>query len=55
MLRAGFDAFVITHAATVRALEGGELPAVARIYQPSLRPSAGRLFVPRTERRAPGT
>ncbi len=33
MLRTGFDAFEITSAATVRALEKGQLPAVSRIYQ----------------------
>lgn len=33
MLRAGFDAFEISHAATVKALEAGEVPAVTRVYQ----------------------
>ena len=33
MLRAGFDAFEITNAATERALERGELPAVSHVYQ----------------------
>ncbi len=33
MLRAGFDAFEITHAATARALEQAPVPAVSRIYQ----------------------
>ncbi len=33
MLRAGFDAFEITHAATVHALEQAPVPAVSRIYQ----------------------
>lgn len=34
MLRAGFDAFEITHAATIRALESSGVPAVNRVYQP---------------------
>ena len=33
MLRCGFDAFTITHAATLRALESGHLPAIAEVYQ----------------------
>jgi uncharacterized protein (DUF934 family) len=33
MLRAGFDALEITHAATVAALHRGEVPAVPQIYQ----------------------
>ena len=33
MLRAGIDAFEITDAATIRALERGHLPAVSRVYQ----------------------
>ena len=33
MLRAGFDAFEISHAATIRALETGTLPAIPHIYQ----------------------
>ena len=33
MLRAGFDAFQIVDAATIRALDKGALPAVHRIYQ----------------------
>jgi uncharacterized protein (DUF934 family) len=33
MLRAGFNAFEITHAATVRALEAAPIPAVSRVYQ----------------------
>lgn len=37
MLRAGIDAFEITSAATVRALEAGKLPAVTHVYQPHLK------------------
>jgi phosphoadenosine phosphosulfate reductase len=33
MLRAGFDAFEITHAATIAALNSQRLPAVLRVYQ----------------------
>lgn len=33
MLRSGFDAFEIGHAATIRALEAGDVPAVTRVYQ----------------------
>lgn len=33
MLRAGFDAFEIVDAATVRALEAGAVPAIRRVYQ----------------------
>ena len=33
LLRSGFDAFEITHAATQSALERGTLPAVTRAYQ----------------------
>ncbi|MDZ4842827.1 MAG: DUF934 domain-containing protein [Hyphomicrobium aestuarii] len=33
MLRAGFDAFEVAHAATVSALEQGRIPAVSRVYQ----------------------
>jgi phosphoadenosine phosphosulfate reductase len=33
MLRAGFDAFEVTHAATVRALESGHIPLISRVYQ----------------------
>ncbi len=33
MLRAGFTAFEITSAATIRALEAAPLPAVSRVYQ----------------------
>lgn len=33
MLRAGFDTFEITHAATAHALETAPLPAVSRVYQ----------------------
>ncbi len=33
MLRAGFSAFEITNAATIRALEAAPLPAVSRVYQ----------------------
>ena len=33
MLRAGFDAFEISHAATIKALETGDVPAVTRVYQ----------------------
>ena len=50
MLRAGFDAFEITNAATVRVLEVAPLPAVSRVYQ------AGAENVARDwrSRRAPG-
>lgn len=34
MLRSGFDAFEITHAATIRVLERAGVPAVVRVYQP---------------------
>lgn len=50
MLRAGFNAFVIKNAATVRALESGPIPAVSRIYQPGRSPNSGARFVPRIER-----
>lgn len=33
MLRSGFDAFEICHAATVRGLEKAPIPAVQRVYQ----------------------
>jgi uncharacterized protein (DUF934 family) len=33
MIRAGFDAFEITNAATISALERGELPAIPHVYQ----------------------
>lgn len=33
MLRSGFDAFEITHAATIRVLESSDVPAVNRVYQ----------------------
>lgn len=33
MLRAGFSAFEITNAATIRALEAAPLPAMSRVYQ----------------------
>ena len=33
MLRAGFDAFEISSAATLRALDAGPLPAVSHVYQ----------------------
>lgn len=33
MLRSGFDAFEITSAATVRALDAAPVPAVSRVYQ----------------------
>lgn len=33
MLRAGFDAFEIANAATIKALESAPVPAVSRIYQ----------------------
>jgi phosphoadenosine phosphosulfate reductase len=33
MLRAGFDSFEITNAATIRALGSSPLPAVSRVYQ----------------------
>jgi len=33
MLRSGFDAFEVAHAATVNALEQGRIPAVSRVYQ----------------------
>lgn len=44
MLRAGFDAFVITNAATARALEGGAIPAVWRVYQAAAPASDRGLF-----------
>ena len=36
MLRAGFDAFEITSAATIAALEHGVIPAVSHVYQRSV-------------------
>lgn len=33
MLRSGFDAFQITHVATIRELQNGRLPAVPHVYQ----------------------
>jgi len=33
LLRAGFDAFEINHAATIAALEQAPIPAVSRVYQ----------------------
>ena len=33
MLRAGFDAFEIVNAATMKALDAGAVPAVTRVYQ----------------------
>ena len=33
MLRCGFDAFAISHAPTLRALEAGQLPAIPEVYQ----------------------
>ncbi len=33
MLRCGFDAFAISHAPTLRALQAGHLPAIAEVYQ----------------------
>lgn len=33
MVRTGFDAFEITHAATISALERGDLPAIPQVYQ----------------------
>ncbi|MEQ1714085.1 MAG: DUF934 domain-containing protein [Hyphomicrobium sp.] len=46
MLRAGFDAFEIVDAATVRALARGHLPAVTRVYQPATE-AAARNWRPR--------
>ncbi len=40
MLRAGFDAFVITHTATIAALEAKPVPAVSRVYQTAAARSA---------------
>lgn len=40
MLRAGFDAFEITHAATIRALETSPIPAISRVYQSAPEPAA---------------
>lgn len=40
MLRAGFTAFEITSAATIRALEAAPLPAVSRVYQAGAETSA---------------
>ena len=39
MLRAGFDAFEIRHAATMRALEAAPIPAVSRVYQSAAEPA----------------
>ena len=48
MLRSGFDAFEITHAATVRALQTSPIPAVAHVYQASIGPGrATRPWQPR--------
>lgn len=35
MMRAGFDAFQIVDAATIRALKARPVPAVSRVYQPA--------------------
>jgi uncharacterized protein (DUF934 family) len=37
MLRCGFDAFAITHAPTIAALEAGHLPAIPEVYQAAVR------------------
>ncbi len=37
MLRCGFDAFAITHAPTIAALEAGHLPAIPEVYQAASR------------------
>jgi uncharacterized protein (DUF934 family) len=45
MARAGFDAFEITHAATISALERGDLPAIPQVFQAAATQGAyGRLF-----------
>lgn len=50
MLRAGFNAFVIRHAATARALESGPIPAVSRVYQSAAPNGDVRLFARRSAR-----
>ena len=53
MLRTGFNAFLIKHAATVAALESAPIPAVSRVYQ-SAAPGHVGLFGRRSQRsRAP--
>ena len=47
MLRCGFDAFVVGHEPTRRALVNGHLPAITEVYQPAARIPRGR-FVRRT-------
>jgi uncharacterized protein (DUF934 family) len=37
MLRCGFDAFSISHAPTLAALEAGHLPAIPEVYQAAVR------------------
>ena len=49
MLRAGFNAFVITNAATARALESGAIPTVSRVYQAAAPASDRGLFERRVE------
>ncbi len=48
MIRCGFDAFEIAHAGTLRALEQGDLPAIAEVYQPTRSAAPGA----RSRRRA---
>lgn len=50
MLRAGFDAFLIRHAATIAALESGPIPAVTRVYQSAAPFGAVGLFAGRAQR-----
>lgn len=48
MLRAGFDAFEVTHVATIDALEAQALPAIDRVYQPAADGASGvRQWQPR--------
>lgn len=51
MLRAGFDAFEITNAATASALEAAPLPAVSRVYQAGAEIGAREWHSRRRERR----
>jgi len=45
MVRTGFDAFEITHAATISALERGDLPAIPHVYQAAAAQGVyGRIF-----------
>jgi uncharacterized protein (DUF934 family) len=49
LLRAGFDAFEINHAATIAALERAPIPAVSRVYQSAADGhAAARFFQPRS-------